>query len=291
MFYFFFILELFVWCIVCLAISVSLTLYVKKKSWINKEKHFYSLVIFIFIITFSGHSWYDIFLHYYQKRSLPELCEEYAGYHPYRPIQISSLINLNNSLYDYLPVEGVSFVEWEKTSNLGAKRLERFELGKYRFSYYSEGSPECGLLNYFDPEAEKEIGLFKMRYQPNGFKIKDTAGKCVGVKFITSFEARYDFKRGSLEKVKMRFGSDAKISKTNLINRISGEVISSFQEVSLSTPRPFYKYSKTAKVFNADLLIKGCSPFETAKKYEFYPSSKISNISLYIRRGFFDFNE
>ena len=189
-----------------------------------------TVIFLLFMVPFSKAT----VVHLYQTITFPLVCTQMAGY------KINKNVNEGAS-FEYLPIRGVDFVEWENKSYMSPLAKE-FGSGKFRYTLYPKGSSECVRLNYIYEGAEDALNNITQRYISYGYPVKNINGKCVGVEKVINLKSKYSIRSGDQKNIDSGFGYSVDRKYTQLIDNSSNQAIKSYDEIGTSSPTPFINW-------------------------------------------------
>ncbi|MCP5382196.1 MAG: hypothetical protein H6912_07480 [Kordiimonadaceae bacterium] len=273
------------WLIVSGFIASKLIKAIQKKNKIIKGYSYRATQLITYSVIFSLPFLPDIFLHYYQKVTMPYVCREMAGYTPYNPVILTSVYVIGDP-FNYLNLPNVEFTEWERADSIRKDWAMNIPVGKYRFRYYPNGSEECKNLIGMNSNINDDIIHAKQLYLRNGYPVKNTEGLCVGIKKISEFSSKYTVLSSlSPSQEDTGFGYKVYTDNTQLFNLYTSNIESQFQRIYVKSPVPFFSLLLNGYFFEID-----CLPYKQLNELNNKKLNKIDlQNPLMIERGFFEF--
>lgn len=263
------------------------------RGWINDPLERPVLRKFIILALASLPIAPDILLHYYQKMTLPFVCDNQGGYQPNSPVKLTSIINWEDP-YEYLVLPNVEFTEWERVEG-GRKGNSEWNQGfppdKYRFRYFPSGSEECIELSYLHRNLDSHIEALRLKYSENGYPLKPVTDECIGVEYIDEFSAIYQirgggfFRGGNIKSVEdSGFGYSIEKNSRQLVNPNSNAIVRSFNVIYAKSPMPFFSLFSPSSALSI-----GCKGLFKDRQIDVYATGMSRTLAE--EYGFFDFSE
>lgn len=221
--------------------------YLQNRNYIKNFRFNILLFSFVFIAPFLPTSLKAL----YVEITFPNLCVGVNGYQPYNPVKLTSIKN-RYTAFEYLPIEGVEFTEWEMTGK-SIDNLKNFEVGKYKLQFYPNGSPQCALLADNAPKAIDEYNRRSKSYSEKGYRLRDRDGVCLGIEKIDSFSAQYKIDTILLKRSTSEYGYPVSRNNIDLIDLKTDTLISRYNHVRTYYSKPIIAYLFTDFSLNVTL--------------------------------------
>lgn len=230
------ITTLIIWFLFSRAIVRLSIRYVENRKWVAKINYRKILIFTGFFILFAP----AVIIYSYQEITFPIICKNTGGYQPYAPVKFTSIQNRFNA-FEYLPLYNVEFTEWQMKGQPG-DRLDKFEKGRYRLQFYTEGSKQCDLLTSTAPGALGMLKRYTDKYTEKGYKLNATKGKCLGIKKIEKFTAQYKVEIESIKDEPSGFGYSLYGRRYKLVDLDKDIIVSQFNNIRALSSKPITSF-------------------------------------------------